>query len=73
VFIMEKFRVGPVLGRGLDPGCGVGRDCVSQVPPFSIEATDSLPLVLIVGLCVGAVYAVIVGVYQGADVYVVPL
>jgi hypothetical protein len=31
---MEKFQVGPVLGRGLDPGCGVGRDCVSQVLPF---------------------------------------
>ena len=73
MFIMEKFRVGPVLGRGLDPGCGVGRDCVLQVLPFSMEARDSLLLVLVVGLCVGAVYAVIVGIYQGADACVVPL
>jgi hypothetical protein len=70
---MEKFRVGRVLGTGLDPGCGVGRDCISQVLAFSMEAGESLLFVLAVWLCVGAVYAVIVGIYQGADVYVVPL
>jgi hypothetical protein len=40
---------------GLDPSCGVGRDRVSQVLPFSVEVRDSLLLFLVVGLCVGPV------------------
>ena len=57
---MEKFRVGPVLGRGLDLGCGAGRDCVSQVLPFLNGGLRYSVLILVVGLCLGAVYAVIV-------------
>jgi len=58
---------------GLDPGCGVGRYHVSQVLPFSVEVRDNLLLLLVVGFCLGPVFAVIVGVYRGADVYMVPL
>ena len=58
---------------GLDTGCGVGRYRVLQVLPFSMEVRESLLLLLVVGFCVGPVFAVIVGVCQGAGVYVVPL
>jgi len=37
-----------------------------------MEVRDSL-LLLLVGFCVGPVYAVTVGVYRGAGVYMVPL
>jgi len=57
-----------VTGRGLDPGCGVGRDRVSQVLPFSVEVRDGLLLLL-----VGPVFIVIVGVCQGAGICMVPL
>jgi hypothetical protein len=52
---MEKFLVGPVTGRGLDPGCGVGRDRVSRVLPFTVEVREGLLLLFVVGLCVGPV------------------
>jgi len=57
-----------VAGRGLDPGCGVGRDRVSQALPFSVEVRESLLLLLVVGFCVGLVFGVIVGVYRWAGV-----
>jgi hypothetical protein len=38
-----------------------------------MEVRDSLLLLLVVGFCVGPVFAVIVGVFRGAVVYVVPL
>ena len=63
-----KFLVGRVTGWGLDPGCGVGRDRVSQVLPFSVEVRDSLLLLLVVRFCVGLVFFVIVGVCQGAGI-----
>jgi hypothetical protein len=69
---MEKFLVGPVTGRGLYPSCGVGRDRISQVLPFSMEVRNNL-LLLVVGLRVGPLYAVIIGVFRGAGVYMVPL
>jgi hypothetical protein len=69
---MEKFLVGPVMGGGFDPSRGVGKDRVSHVLPFSVEVRDSLLLLLLVGLCVGLVYAVIVGIYRGTGVYMVP-
>ena len=40
---------------------------------FSMEFRDSLLFLLVVGFCVGPVFAVIVGVYGGAGVYMVPL
>jgi hypothetical protein len=40
---------------------------------LSVEVRDSLLLLLVVGVCVRPVYAVIVGVYGGAGVYMVPL
>ena len=52
----------------LNPGCGVGRDRVSQVLPFSMEVRDSLFLLLVMGFCVGPVFAVIVGVCRQAGV-----
>ena len=64
---MVLWRVG-----GLDPGCGVGKYRVSQVLPFSVAVKDSLLLLLVVGFCVGPVFAVIVGVYGRAGVYMVP-
>jgi hypothetical protein len=68
-----EFLVGPMTGRRLDPDCGVGRDRVSQVLSFSMDVRDSMFLLLVVGFCVGPVFAVIVGVYRGAGVYMVPL
>ena len=51
----------------------MGRYCVSHVLHFSMTVRDSLLLLLMVGFCVGPVFAVIVGVYRGAGVYMVPL
>jgi hypothetical protein len=62
-----------VTSRGFDPGCGVGRDHLSQVLPFSMEVRDSLLLLLVVGFYVGLVFAVIVGVCQGASICMVSL
>jgi hypothetical protein len=55
--------------RERDPGCGVGTYRVSQALPFSMEVRDGQLLLLVVGFCVGPLYAVIVGVYRGAAVY----
>ena len=65
--------VGPVTGRWANPGCGVRRYRVLHVLLFSVEVRDSLLLLLVVGFCVGPVFAVIVGVYREAVVYTVPL
>ena len=45
----------------------------TQVLPFSMEVRDSLLLLVVVGFCVWPVFGVIVGVYRGAVVCVVPL
>ena len=62
-----------MTSRGFDPGCGVGRDHISQVLPFSMEVRDSLLLLLVAGFCVGLVFVEIVGVCQGADICMVSL
>ena len=49
----------------------MGEYRVSQVLPFSVAVKDGL-LLLVVGFCVGPVFAVIVGVYGRAGVYMVP-
>jgi len=59
------------MGRGGLILVGVGRYCVSQVLPYSVEVRESLILLLVVGFCMGPVFAVNAGVYRGAGVYVV--
>jgi hypothetical protein len=46
---------------------------ISQTLPFLMEVRDGQLLLLVVGFCVGSVYVVIIGVYRGAVVYMVPL